>query len=96
MNYTQPSWQQEVLKLTGGKGVDVIYDPVGMIKGPCTPSTVYMSFLELNLPLQTASSASRGRAERSWWASQRVRSRRYNAGRTLSSMYNIYIDELLY
>ncbi|KAI0733123.1 alcohol dehydrogenase [Fomitopsis betulina] len=32
VNYTQPDWQQEVLKLTGGKGVDVIYDPVGMIK----------------------------------------------------------------
>ncbi|EPT04976.1 NAD-binding protein [Fomitopsis schrenkii] len=32
VNYTQPNWQQEVLKLTGGKGVNVIYDPVGMIK----------------------------------------------------------------
>ncbi|CCM02587.1 uncharacterized protein FIBRA_04690 [Fibroporia radiculosa] len=32
VNYTKPDWQQEVLRLTGGKGVDVIYDPVGMIK----------------------------------------------------------------
>jgi NADPH2:quinone reductase len=28
-----PGWQQEALNLTGGKGVDVVYDPVGMIKG---------------------------------------------------------------
>lgn len=32
INYSQPGWQKEVLKLTGGKGVDVIYDPVGLIK----------------------------------------------------------------
>lgn len=33
VDYTKPGWQQEVLKITGGKGVNVIYDPVGMIKG---------------------------------------------------------------
>jgi len=32
VDYTQPNWQQDVLKITGGKGVDVVYDPVGMIK----------------------------------------------------------------
>ncbi|KZT72141.1 NAD(P)-binding protein [Daedalea quercina L-15889] len=32
VNYRQPNWQKEVLELTGGKGVNVIYDPVGMIK----------------------------------------------------------------
>ncbi|QRV94160.1 Zinc-binding dehydrogenase [Ceratobasidium sp. AG-Ba] len=32
INYTKPGWQKEVLKLTSGKGVDVIYDPVGLIK----------------------------------------------------------------
>jgi len=32
VDYTKPGWQQEVLKITNGKGVDVIYDPVGMIK----------------------------------------------------------------
>ncbi|KZT10980.1 alcohol dehydrogenase [Laetiporus sulphureus 93-53] len=32
IDYTKPNWQQEVLKITGGKGVDVIYDPVGLIK----------------------------------------------------------------
>ncbi|KAG6866359.1 hypothetical protein C0991_005280 [Blastosporella zonata] len=31
VNYSKPGWQKEVLKLTGGKGVDVIYDPVGLI-----------------------------------------------------------------
>ena len=33
INYSKPDWQKEVMKLTGGKGVDVIYDPVGMIRG---------------------------------------------------------------
>jgi NADPH:quinone reductase len=33
VNYTKPDWQKEVMKITGGKGVDVVYDPVGMIKG---------------------------------------------------------------
>ncbi|EIN11815.1 NAD(P)-binding protein [Punctularia strigosozonata HHB-11173 SS5] len=32
VDYTKKDWQKEVLKITGGKGVDVIYDPVGMIK----------------------------------------------------------------
>ncbi|KAF8501790.1 NAD-P-binding protein [Russula emetica] len=32
VDYTQGSWQKEVLKITGGRGVDVVYDPVGRIK----------------------------------------------------------------
>ncbi|KAH9894889.1 alcohol dehydrogenase [Cubamyces lactineus] len=32
VNYTKEGWQKEVLKLTGDKGVDVIYDPVGLIR----------------------------------------------------------------
>ncbi len=36
VNYTKKDWQKDVLKLTGGKGVDVIYDPVGMIRGEYT------------------------------------------------------------
>ncbi|KAG6880314.1 hypothetical protein C0992_011063 [Termitomyces sp. T32_za158] len=31
INYSNSGWQKEVMKLTGGKGVDVIYDPVGLI-----------------------------------------------------------------
>jgi NADPH2:quinone reductase len=31
LDYTAPGWQQEVLKITGGRGVDVVYDPVGML-----------------------------------------------------------------
>ena len=31
IDYTKPNWQDEVKKITKGKGVDVIYDPVGMI-----------------------------------------------------------------
>lgn len=33
VDYTKPDWQKEVMKITGGKGVDLIYDPVGMIRG---------------------------------------------------------------
>ncbi|EAU91399.2 alcohol dehydrogenase [Coprinopsis cinerea okayama7 len=31
INYTKPGWQKEILALTKGHGVDVIYDPVGLI-----------------------------------------------------------------
>lgn len=33
VDYTKKDWQKEVLKITGGKGVDVVYDPVGKIQG---------------------------------------------------------------
>jgi NADPH2:quinone reductase len=33
VDYTKDGWQKEVLKITGGRGVDVVYDPVGRIKG---------------------------------------------------------------
>lgn len=29
VDYTRPDWREEVKALTGGKGVDVVYDPVG-------------------------------------------------------------------
>lgn len=32
VNYTSPNWQKQVLEITNGKGVDVIYDPVGRIR----------------------------------------------------------------
>lgn len=32
LDYTKDGWQKEVLKITGGKGANVIYDPVGMIQ----------------------------------------------------------------
>jgi NADPH:quinone reductase-like Zn-dependent oxidoreductase len=32
VDYSKPDWQKEVLKITGGRGVDVVYDPVGMIR----------------------------------------------------------------
>lgn len=31
LDYSKEGWQKEVMKLTGGKGANVIYDPVGMI-----------------------------------------------------------------
>lgn len=33
VDYTNPDWQKQVLEITKGKGVDVVYDPVGRIKG---------------------------------------------------------------
>ena len=33
INYSKPGWQKEVLALTNEGGVDVIYDPVGLING---------------------------------------------------------------
>jgi len=32
IDYTKSGWQKEVLEITGGHGVDVIYDPVGLIQ----------------------------------------------------------------
>ncbi|KAI0829943.1 alcohol dehydrogenase [Trametes gibbosa] len=32
VNYSNEGWQKEVMKITGGKGVDVVYDPVGLIR----------------------------------------------------------------
>lgn len=29
IDYTQPGWREQVKELTGGKGADVVYDPVG-------------------------------------------------------------------
>lgn len=33
IDYSKPGWQKEVLALTNERGVDVIYDPVGLING---------------------------------------------------------------
>jgi len=33
VNYSKAGWQEEVLALSDGMGVDVIYDPVGLING---------------------------------------------------------------
>ncbi|KAI5453706.1 hypothetical protein NCC49_005524 [Naganishia albida] len=31
IDYTQTGWQQQVMKITGGHGADVVYDPVGLL-----------------------------------------------------------------
>ncbi|KAL7421691.1 hypothetical protein Q5752_003461 [Cryptotrichosporon argae] len=31
VDYRQDGWQKEVVRLTGGRGVDVVFDPVGML-----------------------------------------------------------------
>lgn len=37
VDYTDDGWQKYVMHITGGRGVDVIYDPVGMVKSSCKP-----------------------------------------------------------
>ncbi|KAI0259110.1 NAD-P-binding protein [Gloeopeniophorella convolvens] len=32
VDYTKDGWQKDVMHITGGRGVDVVYDPVGRIK----------------------------------------------------------------
>jgi NADPH:quinone reductase-like Zn-dependent oxidoreductase len=32
VDYTKEGWQKEILKITGERGVDLVYDPVGRIK----------------------------------------------------------------
>lgn len=32
LDYRKAGWQKEVMRITGGKGADVVYDPVGLIR----------------------------------------------------------------
>ncbi|KAG8895318.1 hypothetical protein FRB99_000634, partial [Tulasnella sp. 403] len=32
VNYRDPSWQKKVMQITNGHGVDVVYDPVGLVE----------------------------------------------------------------
>jgi NADPH:quinone reductase-like Zn-dependent oxidoreductase len=47
IDYTKKDWQKEVLKITGGKGVDVVYDPVGLIAGQSLHSQYIVKILSL-------------------------------------------------
>ena len=40
VNYTADDWQKYVMHITGGRGVDVVYDPVGKIKGSCPKNRI--------------------------------------------------------
>jgi len=31
VDYSKPSWVDGIMKMTGGKGVDVVFDPVGLV-----------------------------------------------------------------
>src|SRR6266850_2855450 len=42
IDYTKVGWKKEVLKITGGRGVDVVYDPVGRIKGTISTSLCFV------------------------------------------------------
>ncbi len=47
IDYTKPDWQKEVMKITGGKGVDVVFDPVGRIRG--MSASVYIVGADINV-----------------------------------------------
>ena len=53
VDYTKDGWQKEVLKITGGRGVDLVYDPVGRIRGMSCIPPPSESKLQLVSPLQT-------------------------------------------
>ena len=54
VDYTKPNWQKDVMEITKGKGVDVVYDPVGRIRGLSLahpiPSGSNSHFLLLRVP----------------------------------------------
>jgi NADPH-dependent curcumin reductase CurA len=62
VDYSKKEWQKEVLRITGGKGVDVVYYPVGLIAGRSTPWSAYHRRLIITAG-QTVSNAYRGKAE---------------------------------
>lgn len=64
VNYTEKDWQKEVLRITGGKGVDVVYDPVGRIAGELFVFCEYYSklYYSLLLPESLKCIAFKGRA----------------------------------
>jgi Zinc-binding dehydrogenase len=37
VDYTTDGWQKYIMHITGGRGVDIVYDPVGKIKGLWPP-----------------------------------------------------------
>ena len=56
IDYTKSGWQKEVLKITGGRGVDVAYDPVGRIKGAIPSPRVYLKGYPIDCSSVTFSS----------------------------------------
>jgi len=52
VNYSRAGWQKEVLSLTGGKGVNVIYDPVGLIQGKYVAADAQFPLSDHSLFLQ--------------------------------------------
>lgn len=44
LDYTAKDWQKQVMKLTGGKGADIVYDPVVSLDAISKrPSVLHMS-----------------------------------------------------
>lgn len=57
------------MKVTGGKGVDVVYDPVGMISGQYTRWSVYhegLSLLDSMSQMHSMEGQSTGHRFRGW------------------------------
>lgn len=40
VDYTADGWQKHVMHITGRRGVDVVYVPVGKMKGPCPKNRI--------------------------------------------------------
>lgn len=47
VDYSKPNWQKEVMGITNGKGVDVVYDPVGRIRGISSKFILLVGELEV-------------------------------------------------
>ena len=62
VNYSTPGWQKEVLTITKGRGVDVVYDPVGLINGKCDAFGWFVSSLTVFGPDSLKCIAWKGRA----------------------------------
>ena len=51
IDYTKDGWQKEVLKITGGQGVDVVYGSVRKIKSKvCTQAPILVFSPQSHLP----------------------------------------------
>jgi threonine dehydrogenase-like Zn-dependent dehydrogenase len=68
VDYTKKDWQKEVVKITGGMLVDVIFDPVGLIAGQLSSQNIFkVSSLRPRFPqMHSVERQSSGRWICSW------------------------------
>jgi threonine dehydrogenase-like Zn-dependent dehydrogenase len=72
IDYSKPGWQKTVLEITNGKGVDVIYDPVGLIKGKLVcmagKRTLFSTMREYRFPKVYRLEGPRACNRFCWWS----------------------------